>query len=258
MRRDPTSSYSWRSWLLTRPAQVIEYFADIGPVTDQPDSNIDFGTAGASGRREYERRRTNREAKTREEHPHIGGLLLKLKEQPQHEKAWATGAEGEEALAAFLARRCPDVLVLNDRRMPRSRTNIDHLAVAPSGVYVVDAKRYKGKIEVRRPFFGDETLVIAGRDKTKLIEAVSKQVEAVRAGLALIERQVPARACLCFINPAGQSGGSGLPLLRALAVSDVPLLSPRRLAKQLNQAGELSGEEALVIAEALAELFPAA
>jgi hypothetical protein len=237
---------------------VIERLADMGSVTDQRDPDFDLGTAGASGRREYERRRAKREAKTREEHPHIGGLLLSLKEQPQHEKAWATGAAGEEALAVFLARRCPDALVLNDRRMPRSRANIDHLAVAPSGVYVIDAKRYKGKIEVRKPFFGEEKLVIAGRDKTKLIEGLTKQVEAVRSGLALIEKQAPVIACLCFINPEGQSGGAGIPLLRTLTVSGFPLLYPRRLAKRLNQPGALGRDEALVVAEALATLFPAA
>ena len=221
-------------------------------------SDFDRGTAGASGRQEYERRRARREAKTQEKHPHIGTLLLKLQTQPQHEKAWAIGAEGEEALAASLARRCPDVFILNDRRMPQSRANIDHLAVAPSGIYVIDAKRYKGKIEVRKPLFGEDKLVLAGRDKTRLIHGLSKQAGAVRAGLALIEKQLPVHACLCFVNPAGQSGGSGLPLLRTLRIDDFPLLSPRRLAKQLNQPGALEKDEALVTTEALAELFPAA
>ncbi len=57
--------------------------------------------------------------------------------------------------------------------MPGSRANIDHLAVAPSGVYVIDAKRYKGKIEVRRPLFGKSKLLIASRDKTKLLDGLA-------------------------------------------------------------------------------------
>ena len=223
---------------------------------EQPD--LDLGTAGASGRQEYERRRARREAKTREKHPHLGNVLLKLQDQPQHEKAWAIGAEGEEALAASLARRCPDVFVLNDRRMPQSRANIDHLAVAPSGIYVIDAKCYKGKIEVRKPLFGKEKLVIAGREKTSLINGLSKQADAVRAGLALIEKQLPVHACLCFINPAGQPGGSGLPLFRILSINDFALLTPRRLARRLNQPGTLETDEALFTTEALAELFSAA
>jgi hypothetical protein len=69
---------------------------------------------------------------------------------------------------------------------------------------------------------------------------------------------VPTTACLCFVNPEGQSGGTAMPLLRTLRVGGFPLLYPRRLAKRLNQAGALEGEEILVVAEALAELFPTA
>src|SRR6185295_94323 len=105
-------------------------------MTDQSD--FDPGIAGASGKREYERRRAKREAQTRDRHPRIGGLLLKLQNAPEHEQAWARGAAGEEELAASLARRCPEAIVLHDRRMPVSRANIDHLAIVPSGVYVID------------------------------------------------------------------------------------------------------------------------
>jgi len=124
---------------------------------------------------------------------------------------------------------------------------------------VIDAKRYnKRKIEVRKPLFGEQKLVIAGRDGTKLVEGLGRQVEAVRAGLAVIEKEVPVKACFCFVNPAGQSGGRGIPLLRTLRINDFELLHPRRLAKRLNRAGELGTEEIEVVAEALVELFPAA
>ena len=98
------------------------------------ERDFDLGTAGASARRELERRRAAREAKTRAKHPRIASLLLRFRNEPQHEKSWEIGAVGEEELALSLARRCPNVLVLHDRRMPGSRANIDHLAVAPSGL----------------------------------------------------------------------------------------------------------------------------
>jgi len=218
--------------------------------------DLDLGTAGAGARRQLERRRARREAKTRAAHPHVGGLLLRFQDTPQSEKAWEDGAIGEEAVAAHLAARCPDVVVLNDRRMPRSRANIDHIAVAPSGVWVIDAKRYKGKIEVRKPLFGDAKLMIRGRDQTKLVEGLKRQVDAVRAGLATIEQDAPVRGCFCFINPDGQASGSGLPLLRTLTIDDFPLYYPRRLSKRLNQAGVNSLEQIAVLAGALAALFP--
>ncbi len=222
----------------------------IPAMAEKPD--LDLGSAGSSGRREYERRRAAREARTRERHPHIGNLLLKFQEAPEHEKAWATGAAGEEELAAFFARRCPEVIVLHDRRMPGSRANIDHLAVAPSGVFVIDAKRYKGKIEVRKPFFGDAKLVIGGRDKTKLVDGLARQAEAVQSSIDSVAPQVPLHACFCFID------GNGIPLLRTLRIRGYPLFYPRKLAKRLKQPGELDSEQMWLVAEALAREFPAA
>jgi hypothetical protein len=222
------------------------------------EGNLDLGSAGAGARREYERRRAKREDEVRERHPRVGNLMLKLQDSPNHEKAWLTGAEGEEALAASLARRCPEVIVLHDRRMPGSRANVDHLAVAPSGVYVIDAKRYKGKIEVRRPLFGQEKLIIRGRDQTKLAEGLERQETAVRHALMGVGQDVPVHACLCFINPEGQAGGSGIPLMRTLRIKGYPLYYPRRLAKRLNQTGELAPDRIRQIAESLATAFPAA
>jgi len=219
---------------------------------------MDLGTAGAGARREHERRRARREAATRKAHPHIGGLLFRVQDAPQSEKAWETGAVGEEALAAHLAARCPDVVVLHERRMPRSRANIDHIAVAPSGVFVIDAKRYKGRIEVRKPLLGDSKLMIRGRDRTKLVDGLRRQVGAVRDGLSLKEQDVQVHGCFCFMNPEGQAGGSGLPLVRTLSIDGFPLYYPRRLSKRLNQAGTIGAEQAAVLAEALVERFPQA
>ncbi len=123
---------------------------------------------------------------------------------------------------------------------------------------MIDAKRYKGKIEVRRPFFGEPRLFIRGRDKTKLVEGLERQQEAVRAALSPLAPAVPVHACFCFVNPRGQSGGTDLPLLRTLRIKDYPLLYPRRLAKLLRQEGELGAEQRRLVAEALAERFPPA
>jgi hypothetical protein len=222
------------------------------------EREIDLGTPGGSARREYERRRQKREAATRERHPHVGGLLLNLQSAPTSETAWDTGAAGEEALAAHLASRCPDVIVLHDRRMPHSRANIDHLAVAPSGVFVIDAKRYSGKIEVRKPFFGDPRLCIAGRDKTKLVDGLARQREAVRAVFEETVPEMPVHACFCFLNPPRQAGGSGLPLLRTLKISGFPLFYPRKLSKRLSAPGALTPLSRREVAAVLAAAFPPA
>jgi hypothetical protein len=220
---------------------------------------LDLGSAGASGRREYERRKAQREARVAEHHPRIGNMLLKLQDAPSHERAWATGAEGEKELAASLQKHCPEVLVLHDRRMPRSRANVDHLAVAPTGLYVIDAKRYKGKIVVQKPFFGPEKLLISGRDKTKLVDGLERQAAAVRSAVEIAgSPDVPVRACFCFLNPEGWPAASDLPIFRTLTVLGFPLYSPRKLVKRLNQPGELEAGRVRSLAESLVSILPAA
>jgi hypothetical protein len=190
--------------------------------------------AGASARRQADRRRGR--SKT----------------------SWDIGATGEEMLGARLETLCPGVPVLHDRQMPESRANIDHIAVAASGVYVIDSKRYKGKIEVRKPWFGDAVLRINGRKKPKLVEGLKGQVAAVRERLAIIEQDVPVHGCFCFLTPDGQAGGTDIPILRTLRIDGFPLLYPRKLAKRLKRPGSLTDDQVAVLTEALVELFPKA
>lgn len=219
---------------------------------------LDLGTPGGSARREYERRRAKREAAARERHPRLGGFMLRLQDAPANETSWDTGAAGEEALGAHLAKTCPNVIVLHDRLLPNSRTNIDHLAVAPSGVFVIDAKRYKGKIQIQEPARGNPRLFIAGRNKTKLVEGLARQREAVLTALAPFDPEIPVHACFCFLNPARQAGGSSLPLFRTLTIEDFPLFYPRKLTKRLSAPGELIAPARQEVAEVLATAFPSA
>jgi nuclease-like protein len=132
-------------------AAVVAVRRGVSP-PEQPE--FETGTAGASARREHERRRASREARVRGKHPHLGGLLLALGDQPRRETAWTRGAEGEATVARSLSNHLQDsAVVLHDRRIPRSRANIDHIAIAPSGVWVIDSKRYKGKVAVSKPLF---------------------------------------------------------------------------------------------------------
>ena len=63
---------------------------------------------------------------------------------------WGKGSEGESRLAAYVAREVGDTVIpLHDRLIPGTRGNIDHIFVAPTGVWVVDPKAYKGKLEKR-------------------------------------------------------------------------------------------------------------
>lgn len=174
------------------------------------------------------------------------------------ERSWTVGAEGEQMLGRSLERRCPSIPVLNDRRIPGSRANIDHIAVAPSGVYVIDTKRYRGKIKVVRPMFGAERLEIAGRNRTKLIAGLDRQVKVVRAAVREIAADVPVHGCLCFVAPAGFLSDSSLPVLRTLHAGGYPLYYPKRLARRLNQPGELDPERTRQLLAELSSRLPPA
>jgi hypothetical protein len=193
------------------------------------------GQAGASVAREFERRRSNREFHTREAHPWIGGLLLALRGTPQHESAFHRGELGETAVAAYLEKHTArgSSILLHDRRMPGGLGNIDHLAIAPTGVFVIDAKNIKGKVRVANPLFGAPKLLIAGRNRTKLIDGLDRQVAAVRDALATSgHSDVPVRGVLCFTT-------ADLPLLGTLKMRGHLLLYRKALGKRLNANGSL-------------------
>src|SRR5260370_8573716 len=111
-----------------------------------------------------------------------------MTDEPQSTRAWAPGASGEAKLAETLA-AMPNLRVLNDRRVPGTRGNIDHLVIAPAGVFVVDAKNYRGMIEVRDVgglFKIDKRLFVGRRDCSKLADNMGCQVESVLQALGVI------------------------------------------------------------------------
>jgi Nuclease-related domain len=221
----------------------------------------DPGIAGRSASREAERRH-ERLQNAQNSRSRIANAFLGPTEQQKRlateEKHWATGARGEEMLAEALAGKCPAAALLHDRRIPKSRANMDHIAVTSTGVYVIDAKRYRGKIEVRSPLFGKPKLVIAGRDRTKLVEGLERQVAVVRTVLAEVASGVPVQGCFCFVAPEGLFADVGLPVMRTLKINGLPLYSVRRLSKRLNTPGAFTRQEINRICEALTRQLPPA
>jgi hypothetical protein len=226
---------------------------------------VESGTAGASARREFERRKAKREERIRAKHPKLGGFILALSDERQSTTAWDVGAVGEERLGKGLDQRASDtVRLLHDRRIPKSRANIDHLAVTASGVYVIDAKKYRGRphLKVEGGFFRprEERLLVGSGDCTKLVDGVLKQVDVVRG---LLDLEVPVHGVLCFVEadwpspaapsppvaykPCGREGSTPswrpkgpsqpTPLPRSTANSPTHFLLPERIACAEDAAG---------------------
>jgi hypothetical protein len=174
--------------------------------TDEPDDrSLDVGIAGASARREYERRMAKRDANNRNRYGNrLGGFVTAVTSEAQSTRAWATGARGEEALASALA-GLDGVQVLHDRRVPGSPANIDHVVISPAGIFVVDAKAYKGQIQIRNRgwfFKPDYRLYVGRRDCSQLASDLGWQVKAIEIALgsANVDPIPPVNPVLCFVG----------------------------------------------------------
>jgi Nuclease-related domain len=168
-----------------------------------PTPPIDPGKAGASAQKEHDRRVDKRTVRVKEKYgPRLGGFILRVTDDPQSTRAWAKGAHGERKLADALE-GLPGVVALHDRRVPGTRGNIDHLLIAPAGIFVVDAKHYQGSLAIRDVggwFHTDERLYVGGRDRSKLADNMGWQVTAVEAMLASVEVILSVTPVLCFIG----------------------------------------------------------
>lgn len=225
----------------------------------EPTQQQDVGTAGASARREYERRVTMREDRVRAAHPRIGGFLLAISDEPQSTRAWNVGAIGEERLGKTLDALADHgaVHVLHDRRIPSTKANIDHIAISQAGVFVIDAKRYKGRPTLRieggimRP--RTETLMVGRRDCGKLVDGVKHQVDLVRAALVGqgLER-VPIRGVLCFIDADWPLFGG------SFSIDGISVAWPKKVFEQIYGEPEIPSGDVTSVLEHLGRAFPSA
>ncbi len=223
------------------------------PLSDD-EFEFDRGEAGGSIELEYRRRKGNRERRARERHPRVGRLLLALNDEPQDQRAFQIGARGERTVAESLERATASgpAVTLNNRRMPRGRGDIDHIVIAPSGVYVIDTKAVRGKVTIDQPWFGETKLRINGSDCTKYITGLDRQVGAVRDALGgFPAERPPIQGVLCFTK-------ADLPLLRTQTVGGHLLMYRRPLRKRLSADGPLSPAVINELAGMLAATLPAA
>jgi hypothetical protein len=229
------------------------------PAVAVPDVAVLEGTPGASAQREFQRRHDRREQHAREKLGRLGVVVARVIDEPQSTTSWQQGARGEQLSATRLAKHLDGhpVKLLHDRRIPGGgQANIDHLAVGPGGVTVIDSKTHKGQIRVERVggLFSDrhQVLRIAGRDQTKLIDGVERQLHAVAAVLARAGIETDLRGALCFPRP------DGLPIFRQLTVREIVIDGPRQIAKLVCRDGALDHEQIDRIWRHLATALPPA
>lgn len=222
------------------------------------ETAIEAGTAGASAASEGERRKAKRIEQVRTQYGDYAAAVAEQVVGRETSETWGKGSAGESQLAAYVAREVGDGLIpLHDRLIPGTRSNIDHIFVAPTGVWVVDAKAYKGRVEKRDvgPFWRDENQVyVGGRNRTKLAKGVEKQLQCVLAALKgdPASKGTDVYGVLCFI-------GAEWGLLDSpFHVGSIWVAYQGALCKRLRKQGPLSREAMEHIARRLDLSLPIA
>jgi hypothetical protein len=96
-------------------------------------------------------------------------------------ESWRKGAEGEQRLRQLLdGLRRHGYVVLHDLAIPGSSANVDHLVIGPTGVWVIDAKNYTGRLT-----WSKGTLWHGRYPQTKKLAAIAWEAHGVATALAV-------------------------------------------------------------------------
>jgi hypothetical protein len=169
----------------------------------------------------------------------VGGLAAAatawaLRFRPSPEAvAWRRGAAGERRTARLLGPlERQGWAVLHDLAVPGSRANLDHLVIGSGGVFVIDSKQYRGRLQLDssgRLWHGRYPL-------TPTLQTVS--FEADQAAQVLPDPGVA-------VVPIVAVHGAQVPWGKVV-VDGVPVVPARRLPSMLRQLPAVLGPEQVV------------
>jgi hypothetical protein len=157
------------------------------------------------------------------------GWGLRFKPSPDA-VAWRRGAAGERRTARLLGPlERHGWAVLHDLAVPGSRANLDHLVIGPGGVFVIDSKQDRGRLQLDptgRLWHGRYSLA-------PILRAVS--FEADQAARVLPDPGVA-------VVPVVAVHGARVPWGKVV-IDGVPVVSAKRLPSMLRQLPVLLGPE---------------
>jgi hypothetical protein len=136
--------------------------------------------------------------------------------------AWRRGGAGERRTARLLGPLDRQGwAVLHDLAVPGSRANIDHLVIGPGGVFVIDSKQYRGRLQLD----GSGGLWHGRYPLAPVLRAVD--YEADRAAQVLIDPDV-------VVVPIVAVHGAQVPWGKVVT-QGVPVVAAKRLPSMLRQ-----------------------
>ena len=170
----------------------------------------------------------------------------------------APGADGEVELGRLLDEELDGhAVVLHNRQRPATTANIDHIVIAPTGVWVIDAKNWTGDVERRNIggwFQDDYRLYVNHRDRTRTTRVLDRQTAAVTDVLAPLGfDSVPVHPCMCFVGAAWPPFAS-----HRFEINGVFISSPAELVLKILEPGTLTADTIQMIAVELSDQLPPA
>ena len=132
------------------------------------------------------------------------GFALALFRLPFESLVWAKGIEGERKTAAFLEPLLDaGFIVLYNRQIPGVKGDVDSLVIGPTGVYPIETKNWKGRVEVR-----NDRLFVGDHDRTWVVDQVYRHALAVQVALGeeLTPQRVTVTPVICAIGGVTRAG----------------------------------------------------
>jgi hypothetical protein len=172
-------------------------------------------------------------------------------------RKWIQRAEGDRRTRTRLLIEGEGVVVLSDRRVPGTRASIKRIAVSSGGVFVIDAKRYRGLVHIKRtgPVWdlGPQELHVGRRNCTPAVENMCDLANVVRAALDTTNwgAEVPVHPVLCLTR--AEWGFAS-----AVEISDVYVAWPRLVKGRVQAPGVMDSPAVQEVSEMIAQHLPVA
>lgn len=182
----------------------------------------------------------------------VGGSSMFRESLSQDGNGWLKGATADYLVGIMLHQELTGgARVLTDRRVPNSQTMIDHIVVAPSGVWVVDSRNWSGRIKY---LFDRESesmrLWVGKHDQTPKVELLYAVVIPVAQAVGDIEVNVnPVMAVI------DGNWGSGFRRTKPVTHKGVLVTSADDVVSRINRPGSLEPERIDDLVVRLDEVF---
>lgn len=185
----------------------------------------------------------------------VGGTSALREYERQKGTNWRKGATGEYLMDRFLHRTLSDdEAILTDRRIPGTGANVDNVVVASSGVWIIDSKKWSGKIEYKATSFAgvDLRLFVGGEDRTDEIEKIYRLV--IPIAQIIEDRSVPIHPALAFVEGDWKFSVVFRDLLKKpYKYEGVWISPPKLLGKMITAPGPLDQAAVLRVGQLLDE-----